>query len=573
MSSPGPDRRRRQLPGGRSLTLQLLLFAVLPLAVLLIVIAFGSLGLHSQAMRDLVAEREARASHAAGDAITEQLRQRGLLIQSLAALAAQAPGPQAALEAAGHLTPDFEGGLAILSDEGRVLASTTPPEQWDELDLTTALQRSRASGRPEFSATWTSSLGGVPELAVVFAAEGQSAAGLFQTRDIAGSILDDAFPPESQARVWLVDSELRPLYRRQGTPLEFDLVGHPDFEAARQGTPGVAFLDLQGVEYVAALEPVPPLGWVLVMEEPWESADNPLLRQTQLAPLVLIPALLLAVLALAFAVRQIAQPLQALERKSAEVGRGDLQALQDPVGGVEEIKSLQRTMVQMAQRLRAYEQSVRRYAGAVTRSQEDERRRVARELHDETIQALIALDQRIQLAQKAIQRDTENAAGHLTELRQMTQGLLGGLRRIIGALRPIYLEDLGLPSALQMLAEDAAASGQLDVGFASTGSPKRLSPEVEIAVYRIAQEALANVTRHSAARTASMTLGFEADRLVLTIEDNGVGFAMPDPDVESASGSHYGLIGMRERAELIHARLTIRSTPGSGTTVQLEIPD
>jgi two-component system sensor histidine kinase UhpB len=279
------------------------------------------------------------------------------------------------------------------------------------------------------------------------------------------------------------------------------------------------------------------------------------------------------VLALVFAVRQIAQPLQALERKSAEVGRGDLQALQEPVGGVEEIKSLQRTLVQMAQRLRAYEQSVRRYAGTITRSQEDERLRVARELHDETIQALIALDQRIQLAQKAAARDPEDRAGHLIELRHMTQELLGGLRRIIGALRPIYLEDLGLPSALQMLAEDAAAAGRLEVSFAATGTPRRLANEFEIAIYRIAQEALSNVTRHAQAGHANVKLGFEASRLVLTIEDNGVGFAVPDPDLEPATGSHYGLLGMRERAELIHGRLTVRSAPGSGTSVLLEIPD
>jgi signal transduction histidine kinase len=155
----------------------------------------------------------------------------------------------------------------------------------------------------------------------------------------------------------------------------------------------------------------------------------------------------------------------------------------------------------------------------------------------------------------------------------MTQGLLGGLRRIIGALRPIYLEDLGLPSALQMLAEDAAASGKVEVSFTSTGTPRRLSPGVEIAVYRIAQEALTNVTRHARARGAGVVLGFEPDHLALTIQDDGVGFTLPDPDADPAAATHYGLMGMQERAELIQARLTIRSTPGAGTSVQLEVPD
>jgi two-component system sensor histidine kinase UhpB len=216
--------------------------------------------------------------------------------------------------------------------------------------------------------------------------------------------------------------------------------GHPAFDAARHGTAGVAFLDLEGEEYVVALDPVPPLGWVLVMEEPWESVDNPLLRQTQAAPLVLIPALLLTLLALAFAIRQVVQPLHALESKSAQVGRGDFQALEDSVGGISEIKSLQQTMVQMAGRLQAYQQSVRRYAGAVTRGQEEERRRVARELHDDTIQALIALDQRTQLAQMAVQHDPPCRVATCPNWGRWMQRYCKGVRRVIGALRPIYLE-------------------------------------------------------------------------------------------------------------------------------------
>jgi len=572
MSSPPPHIAHRQKTGGRSLTLQLLLFAVLPLTVLLVVIAFGSLVLHSQAMRDLVAERDARASHAASDAIAEQLRQRGQLIQSLAALAVNSPDPDRVLLDSAHLLPDFEGGLAIVTDDGRLLASTVPAEWWAELDLASVLDRSRTSGNPEFSEARVLPSFEMPVSVVGFASGGRSAVGAFQPGSLAGRILDDAFPAETQARVWLVDSQLRTLYRRAATPPELDVEGHPALDAARHGTAGVAFLDLEGKEYVVALDPVPPLGWVLVMEEPWESVDNPLLRQTQAAPLVLIPALLLTLLALAFAVRQVVQPLNALERKSAQVGRGDFQALEESVGGISEIKSLQQTMVQMAQRLRAYQQSVRRYAGAVTRGQEDERRRVARELHDDTIQALIALDQRTQLAQMAVHGGSADASGHLSELRRMTQALLKGVRRIIGALRPIYLEDLGLPSALQMLADDAGAAARLHIELMSTGEPRRLSPEQEIAVYRIAQEALSNIARHARARSAKMEMSFERDRFTLVIEDDGTGFTVPVPGADLDSGPRYGLMGMQERAELINAKLTLDSVPGGGTSVGLEVP-
>jgi signal transduction histidine kinase len=572
MTLPAPVLAPRPKVGGRGLTLQLLLFAVLPLTVLLVVIAFGSLVLHSQAMRDLVAEREARASHAASDAIAEQLRQRGLLIQSLAALAGKVPEADAALRDSAHLLPDFEGGLAIVADDGRPLASTVPADWWAGLDLATLLDRSRTSGRPEFSEAQLLPSFEMPVTVVAFAAGGRSAVGAFQPGSLAGRILDDAFPGETQARVWLVDSQLHTLYRRAATPPELDVVGHPALDAALEGVGGVAFLDLERVEYVVALDPVPPLGWVLVMEEPWESVDNPLLRQTQAAPLVLIPALLLALLALAFAFRQVVQPLRALERQSAQVGQGEFQALEEPVGGISEIKSLQRTMVQMAQRLRAYQQSVRRYAGAVTRGQEDERRRVARELHDDTIQALIALDQRTQLAQMAVQRDSADTSGHLAELRRMTQALLKGVRRIIGALRPIYLEDLGLPSALQMLVEDAGSSAGLQVRFSSTGEPRRLPPEQEIAVYRIAQEALSNVVRHAQARSASLETRFEPQRFTLVVQDDGGGFPVPASLTDLDSTEHYGLMGMQERAELLNGRLTVDSVPGGGTRLRLEVP-
>jgi two-component system sensor histidine kinase UhpB len=454
--------------------------------------------------------------------------------------------------------------------------------------LTAGLARTPAADWPSTS-TWTSrrskprrpagqfptpSLAAfeMPVVVVGFASGDRSSVGAFQPGSLAGRILDDAFPAEAQARVWLIDSQHRTLYRRAATPAELDVTAHPALESARQGSGDVVFLDLAGVEYVIALDPVPPLGWVLIMEEPWESVDNPLLRQTQAAPLVLIPALLLALLALAFAIRQVVQPLRALEKKSAQVGRGDFQALEEPVGGISEIKSLQQTMVQMADRLQAYQQSVRRYAGAVTRGQEEERRRVARELHDDTIQALIALDQRTQLAQMAVQHDTADAEGHLSELRRMTQTVLKGVRRVIGALRPIYLEDLGLPSALQMLAEDAGAAAGLRVAFSSTGEPRRLTPEQEIAVYRIAQEALTNVARHARARNARLEIGFESDRFVLAVEDDGVGFTVLDPEAEPPSAARYGLMGMQERAELIRARLTIGSAPGAGTRLRLEVP-
>jgi signal transduction histidine kinase len=389
---------------------------------------------------------------------------------------------------------------------------------------------------------------------------------------LAARILADAFTPESQVDAWIVDPGLQPLYRLGTAADPASMADHPGIANALRGESGVLFATFAGEEHVVAYRPIPPVGWALVIEEPWEAVDNPLLRQTQAAPLILLPAFAFAVLALVFGLRQVVQPLQALESRAASLGRGDFEAIERPVGGIGEIKSLQQTLVRMAQQLRSYQDSIRRYVGALTRGQEDERRRLARELHDDTVQALIALDQRTQLAQMAVKRGSPDAADRLAELRQWTVSLLDGVRRVIRALRPIYLEDLGLPSALEMLAHDVEASSGLQVHLEMSGPPIRLTPDREIAVYRIAQEALSNVAHHAHAHSARLTVAFETGRILVTVRDDGVGFQAPDRLNDLAASGHYGLLGMQERAELIGARLGLESAIGTGTTVRLDLP-
>ncbi len=565
--SPAPPRRPRA-----GLTPLLFLIVVLPLTALLVVIAFGSLALHSQAMRALVAERDARSVHAAADAISEQIRTRGASIQALAVHALHV-SPQNALVEFSFLAPDFEGGLALIDSDGSMLASTGELQSWSGRPVEAITSRARAEAGVHYSEPFDdSALGGRALLAAAAVPGGPTAVGAFLPADLAGRVLGDAFSAGSQVHIWLVDEGYRPLYLLgeradlSGSP------GPPGVAQALQGETGVTFANLDGEEQVIAYRPVPPLEWTLIIAEPWQAVDNPLLRQTQAAPLILLPALFFALLAIGFGVRQVVQPLQALEASAAKLGRGDFQSIERPVGGIGEVRSLQRTLMLMAQRIKHYQDSIRGYAAALTRGQEDERRRLARELHDDTIQALIALHQRTQLAQMAVKKGLPDAAERVGDLRQWTLTLLDGVRRVIRALRPIYLEDLGLPSALEMLAQDVEKASGLKVHLEILGRPARLRPEHEIAVYRIAQEALSNVTRHALADHAQVHLAFEPGRLVLTVHDDGAGFAAPDHLNDLASSDHYGLLGMQERAELIGARLSLDSAPGSGTTVGLDLP-
>ncbi|CAG0937707.1 partial Signal transduction histidine-protein kinase/phosphatase DegS, partial [Thermoflexales bacterium] len=188
-----------------------------------------------------------------------------------------------------------------------------------------------------------------------------------------------------------------------------------------------------------------------------------------------------------------------------------------------------------------------------------------------TVQALIALDQRTQMIERICRRDPQMAAVKLTELRTMTADAIADVRRVIRNLRPIYLEDLGLAPAIEMLTQSIDGSAGLSATLTIEGEIQRLAPERELALYRIVQEALNNVVKHAQAQHVQVELNYGAQLTVL-IRDDGHGFELPNRADALSDWGHFGLIGMRERAELIAAQLTIQSAPGVGTTIELQMP-
>jgi len=223
---------------------------------------------------------------------------------------------------------------------------------------------------------------------------------------------------------------------------------------------------------------------------------------------------------------------------------------------------------------RQRQDELRDYASLVTRIQEAERKRLARELHDDTAQALIALSLGLDGLGRAVDRVDlpQSDRDWLTNLQELADHTLDGVRRACRDLRPSILDDLGLQAALEWLCDSSSSRGVAS-SFTCTGDVCSMSPETEIAIFRIAQEALSNVWRHAQAARVEMSVTYLPESLLLRIQDNGRGFLPTRArEVSADSQSGLGLAGMRERAMLIGADLQIDTLPGRGCTVTLTLP-
>jgi signal transduction histidine kinase len=201
-------------------------------------------------------------------------------------------------------------------------------------------------------------------------------------------------------------------------------------------------------------------------------------------------------------------------------------------------------------------------------AQEDERARIARELHDETAQFLTALSLNLATLRDCVPREPR-ADDLIARLQSLSRQMGQGIYRLMHDLRPAQLDDLGLGAALQHLADDARRSSQVNITVQVTGSRQRLDPLVETVLFRVAQEALANVVRHAGCSQAWIELETDTDQVVLRIRDEGAGF---NPDQPLVPPHGWGIAGMRERVGAVEGQLRILSAPGEGTQVEACIP-
>ncbi|MBI5067485.1 MAG: HAMP domain-containing protein [Deltaproteobacteria bacterium] len=228
-----------------------------------------------------------------------------------------------------------------------------------------------------------------------------------------------------------------------------------------------------------------------------------------------------------------------------------------------------RELHQAYDKLQEREEQRARLLRTVITAQEDERKRIARELHDETTQSLAVLVMGLESALTALR--SGGPVPRLDEVKALAVHILDEIHRLILDLRPSVLDDLGLFSAVRWYAERHLQARGVALRCEVGAAPRiRLPPEVEIAVFRICQEAINNITRHAKAESVLIQLEAEDRRLRIEIEDDGAGFDPAGPG--KTDRRHYGLLGIRERAELLGGQATIDSAPGRGTRVEVVVP-
>ena len=356
----------------------------------------------------------------------------------------------------------------------------------------------------------------------------------------------------------------------QALPLDPVLVG--DFLRARKVDSRMAQDPANGDDLVASYAPLPGGTGGLILIVPWSGVMAPARYFQGILIALLILGMLFSLYTLSLSIGRVTRPIGELVDNAHRAIPGSI-FRPVPEQGPAELRTLIRAFNQMVVRLAEQQTSLRQYAHKALLSQEEERQRLSHELHDGTMQDLVGLVQRIELCRSEMDRDPALARRRLDELQELLEGVIGDVRRISNALRPSILEDLGLPAALQALCSDLERQvPSVHCVFTVSGVVRRLPPDIELAVFRVVQEALGNVRKH--ARQAShveVEIAFRDGAIEAQVCNDGPVF--PNPDVRSlVRGGHLGLAGMYERARLFHGELTLSSDPEAGTIVHLRLP-
>lgn len=387
----------------------------------------------------------------------------------------------------------------------------------------------------------------------------------------------------------LVDDRGFVIAQASDTPLTDD-VWEPDTIAhlVESGQPGTTIDDDHGPSHVEAYHPLETFPAGIVVEE---RHDRALAIPNRLERNILwlgVSAVVVASCGVMLYSRSVVRPIRALTSASSKIAAG---ALDNPihVKREDEVGQLANSFETMRQRLRESQEQSRRWEhelearvrertaqvqsllGKVISAQEEERMRIARDLHDDSAQELVALLAGIQAAEAALPADPDKAGRVLAGIRPAAKRALEEMRKSILDLRPSALDDLGLAPAIRWYAESRLKPA-IDLDWKAVSEFDDLGEPTVITLFRIAQEAVNNIARHSDASTASISLSSTDDTVAIDISDDGKGFDTQRLETSPADSRGLGILGMNERVGLLGGSVQITSKPGKGTSVRICVP-
>jgi two-component system sensor histidine kinase UhpB len=587
-----PERRGSVWPrlSTASLAAQLLVSTAVPMITLLLALAVVSAYAFTRLTQTLIEQRDAELVQLATQQVTAHVSDSVLLLAQLASANEVRQGDLSAitalLEANVALKQRFDA-ISVTDVQGSVIA-TTGGMLGEGVGSHGYFERTRRLRRPVRSPVYEDALGQQVIVVTVPVYDSLSrfagcVLGVWRLRGNALGLPVRALRVGERGIAYLVDESGRILYHPATDLIGADAHGHPAVAALLKGEVGAQTVRDHGVTTVVGYAPMALherggslladetwAGWGLLTAEYWADIIAPLQAYSILMLGLLALVVLLPVIILAVNSRRITAPVQSLVTQVERVASGEFDTQVSIAAGPSEVRNLEIAFNKMVEQLRRYQADLQRYIVAILNSQEQERKRVARELHDETAQALVVLGRRIEVAQELA--TTPEGYAQLEEVRDLVDGALQGVRRFTSDLRPPLLEELGLKRTIEILGSRTAREESIEIEVRIVGEPRPLPPELELGLYRLAQEGLSNVRRHAGATHVDLTLTYGEEAVKLEIVDNGVGFEMPTDPVELVHLGQLGLMGMQERARLFGGRAVIRSQPGEGAAITVLIP-
>ena len=565
----------------RGLRVQILLWTILPLILTLVAVSIGSITLHHKSMRDMVSERNAHLAGLAAARIDDQLQMRVTVLQTVLKSAGNKTDISPTLDDLEPLVALFDRGVTVYDEENTPVSQVSAKFLTVDSELQLLLENAKATpGRPSFRLINSAKQDWVFLMALTEPTTKRTAVGAISQSGLHHLDLFNHINRTPKRQAYLIAPDGRVLYDRAELQINRDYQSHGGVQQALRGEAGATFQQLPGEEEnVVGYAPVTITGWALLLEEPWTDVIAPGLQYSLWAPILVLVAAVASLGAIHFGLGRIIHPLQILGHAASRLAWGDFQAIEKPVGGIDEIHNLQSTLQEMAAQIHRYQDGMRDYIALLTQTQEDEQKRLARELHDVVVQMVIAMGQRVKILQLDCRDNNivgpeplkHGVDSSLKELSEMVGQCLTELRNLIKDLRPVYLEELGLISALEAMAR-GTETDKINVAFEIVGEERSLFREANLAIYRIAQAAVSNAVRHGQTDFIEIQLAFQEKGILLTVEDNGTGFTPPERPSDLALQGHFGLIGMYERAIRLGGHLSIRSEPGQGTKIATFLP-